>query len=109
MLSVLHGPVNVGNQPWVLSRHERQLGWHSDLVVNYSTWFGYPCDTLLSALGKRTLGSMARRLLFGLTAAVERRPLISALAFSVGTALVAFLLFSWFLKSPLPRGPFGFF
>ena len=48
-------------------------------------------------------------LLFGLTTAVERRPLIPALAFSVGTALVAFLLFSWFLKSPLPRGPFGFF
>ena len=48
-------------------------------------------------------------LLFGLTTAVERRPLIPALAFSVGTALVAFLLFSWFLKSPLPRGPFGYF
>ena len=48
-------------------------------------------------------------LLFGLTAAVERRPLIPALAFSVGTALVAFILFSWFLKSPLPPSPFGFF
>ena len=47
-------------------------------------------------------------LLFGLTAAVERRPLIPALAFSVGTALVAFILFSWFLKSPLPPSPFGF-
>jgi hypothetical protein len=29
--------------------------------------------------------------------------------FSVGTALVAFFLFSSLLKSPLPRGPFGFF
>jgi putative tricarboxylic transport membrane protein len=48
-------------------------------------------------------------LLFGLTAAVERRPLIPALVFSVGTALVAFFLFSSLLKSPLPRGPFGFF
>jgi hypothetical protein len=48
-------------------------------------------------------------LLFGLTAAVERRPLIPALAFSVGTAVVAFVLFSWFLKSPLPRGPLGYF
>jgi putative tricarboxylic transport membrane protein len=48
-------------------------------------------------------------LLFGLTAAIERRPLIPAFVFSVGTALVAFLLFSFFLKSPLPRGPFGFF
>jgi Tripartite tricarboxylate transporter TctB family len=48
-------------------------------------------------------------LLFGLTAAIERRPLLHALVFSVGTALVAFLLFSLLLKSPLPRGPFGFF
>jgi Tripartite tricarboxylate transporter TctB family len=48
-------------------------------------------------------------LLFGLTATVERRPLIPALVFSVGTALVAFFLFSSLLKSPLPRGPFGFF
>ena len=48
-------------------------------------------------------------LLLGLTAAVERRPLFPALAFSVGTALAAFLLFSWFLKSPLPRDPFGYF
>jgi hypothetical protein len=48
-------------------------------------------------------------LLLTLTAAVERRPLIPALVFSVGTALVAFLLFSSFLKSPLPRGPFGLF
>jgi tripartite tricarboxylate transporter TctB family protein len=48
-------------------------------------------------------------LLFGLTAAVERRPLLHALVFSVGTALVAFLLFSLLLKSPLPRGPFGVF
>jgi Tripartite tricarboxylate transporter TctB family len=48
-------------------------------------------------------------LLFALTAAVERRPLLPALVFSVGTALVAFLLFSSLLKSPLPRGPFGVF
>jgi hypothetical protein len=48
-------------------------------------------------------------LLFALTAAVERRPIIPALAFSVGTAVVAFILFSFFLKSPLPRGPLGFF
>jgi glycosyltransferase involved in cell wall biosynthesis len=67
-MRVLHGPVNVGNQPWVLSRHERALGVHSDLVVNYSTWFGYPCDRSLSPLGKRTLQGMARRLMFGLTA-----------------------------------------
>src|SRR5687767_1244624 len=67
MLRVLHGPVNVGNQPWVLSRHERRLGVRSELVVNYSTWFGYPADKCLSPLAKRTLWNTARRFLFGIT------------------------------------------
>jgi hypothetical protein len=48
-------------------------------------------------------------MLLTLTVAVERRPLIPALVFSVGTAQVAFFLFNSLLKSPLPRGPFGFF
>jgi len=47
-------------------------------------------------------------LLFGLTAAVERKPTMRALAFSVGTALFAYLTFSLLLKSPLPRGILGF-
>jgi glycosyltransferase involved in cell wall biosynthesis len=67
MLRVLHGPVNVGNQPWVLSRHERALGVRSDLAVNYSTWFGYPADRCVSALGKRTPLHIAKRFLFGVT------------------------------------------
>ena len=46
-LRVLHAPVNIGNQPWVLSRHERALGVCSDLVVNYSTWLQYPADRCL--------------------------------------------------------------
>jgi glycosyltransferase involved in cell wall biosynthesis len=66
-MRVLHGPVNVGNQPWVLSRHERGLGVDSDLVVNYSTWFGYPADRCLSSPGKRTPSQVARRLLFGMS------------------------------------------
>ena len=67
-MRVLHGPVNVGNQPWVLSRHERRLGVHSDLVVNYSTWLGYPADRCLSEHGKRTVSNMARRFFFGMSA-----------------------------------------
>jgi len=47
-------------------------------------------------------------LLFGLTFAIERRHVLRALAFSIGTALVAYLLFGWLLKSPLPRGIIGF-
>jgi glycosyltransferase involved in cell wall biosynthesis len=64
---VLHGPVNIGNQPWVLSRHERQLGVDSDLVVNYSTWLGYPADRCISQLGKRSWKNMASRFLFGMS------------------------------------------
>jgi hypothetical protein len=47
-------------------------------------------------------------LLFGLTAAIERKPLLRALAFSIGTALFTYFLFSSLLKSPLPPGPIGF-
>jgi hypothetical protein len=47
-MRVLHGPVNVGNQPWTLSRAERALGVKSDLIVNYNTWLGYPADRVLS-------------------------------------------------------------
>jgi glycosyltransferase involved in cell wall biosynthesis len=67
-MRVLHGPVNVGNQPWVLSRHERRVGIQSDLVVNYGTWLGYPADRCLSSAGQRTVASMARRAAFGLSA-----------------------------------------
>lgn len=48
-------------------------------------------------------------LLFGLTAVIERKPLLRTLAFSIGTALFAYFLFSSLLKSPLPLSPFGFF
>jgi Tripartite tricarboxylate transporter TctB family len=47
-------------------------------------------------------------MLFGLTFAIERRPLLRALIFSVGVALSAYLLFDWLLKSPLPRGIIGY-
>jgi hypothetical protein len=67
-LRVLHGPVNVGNQPWVLSRHERALGADSSLVVSYGTWLEYGADRTLGAYGERSLGSRVRRLAFGLRA-----------------------------------------
>lgn len=67
-LRVLHGPVNVGNQPWVLSRNERAQGIQSDLVVNYGTWLGYPADRIISECANRTAGSLLRRTAFGITA-----------------------------------------
>ena len=67
-MRVLHGPVNVGNQPWVLSRYERLLGVQSDLVVNYSTWLGYQVDRCLSAYAQKSPQALRSRLWFGLSA-----------------------------------------
>jgi hypothetical protein len=67
-MRVLHGPVNVGNQPWVLSRNERALGLDSDLVVNYDTWLRYPADTCLSQHRERSVSAVARRALFAASA-----------------------------------------
>jgi hypothetical protein len=43
-------------------------------------------------------------LLFGLTFAIERKPLLNSLLFSAGVTGIAYLLFNTLLKSPLPRG-----
>jgi Tripartite tricarboxylate transporter TctB family len=43
-----------------------------------------------------------------LLALVERRPLLNALAFSVGVTVFAYILFGSLLKSPLPAGLLGF-
>jgi glycosyltransferase involved in cell wall biosynthesis len=65
-MKVLHGPVNVGNQPWALSRAERRLGIASDLVVRSGTWLNYPADRTLSPDGSSFSGIAARSVLFGL-------------------------------------------
>jgi len=70
-LKVLHGPVNVGNQPWGLSRHERLLGCRSDLVINYNTWLNYPVDRCLGSYQSRTFKDILRRALFGISAPVH--------------------------------------
>jgi hypothetical protein len=51
-----------------------------------------------------TMASM----LFVLTWLVERKPLLPAAAFSIGVTVLAYLLFSSLLKTPLPRGLIGF-
>jgi hypothetical protein len=67
-MKVLHGPVNVGNQPWALSRAERRLGIFSDLVIRNGTWLNYPADRILSRDGSGFLEIVARSVLFGLGA-----------------------------------------
>ncbi|MGE0500680.1 MAG: hypothetical protein AB7I79_03365 [Rhizobiaceae bacterium] len=67
-MRILHGPVNVGNQPWSLSRAERALGHRSDLVVNYGTWLGYPADRTLTPLSDKSPASALKRVRFAMTA-----------------------------------------
>jgi hypothetical protein len=56
-MRVLHGPVNIGNQPWVLSRAERNLGLMSDLVVATGSWLDYPADRFLFTHDKGPSGA----------------------------------------------------
>lgn len=65
-MKVLHGPVNVGNQPWALSRAERRLGIASDLTIRNETWLKYPADLVLSEEGARFLEIAFRSVNFGL-------------------------------------------
>jgi glycosyltransferase involved in cell wall biosynthesis len=70
-MRVLHAPVNVGNQPWVLSRAERAHGVRSDLIVSYSTWLGYPADKVLGRPGGRSPREFWRRGITGLIAPIR--------------------------------------
>jgi hypothetical protein len=67
-MRVLHGPVNIGNQPWMLSRYERQLGVRSDVVVNYDTWIHYPVDRIIGEYGSPEPQKLRKRFRFGLNA-----------------------------------------
>jgi hypothetical protein len=65
-LRVLHGPLNVGNQPWGLSRAERELGIQSELVMRSTPVFGYSADRVLGRAGMPSLREKARLATFGL-------------------------------------------
>jgi hypothetical protein len=67
-MRVLHGPFNIGNQPWALSRAERRLGCRSDVVVRTNTWLQYPADRTLCDESTRPLAKIIRSVLFGLSA-----------------------------------------
>jgi hypothetical protein len=66
-MRVLHGPVNVGNQPWALSRAERRLGIDSTVVLAEGNRFGYLADSVLTQPDEPRALKIAKRLAFGLT------------------------------------------
>jgi len=43
-VKVLHCPTETGGHAWGLSRAERKLGIHSDVMVRRSSWLQFPCD-----------------------------------------------------------------
>jgi glycosyltransferase involved in cell wall biosynthesis len=67
-IKVLHGPGNVGNQPWTLSRAERRLGLDSDLVVNFGNWLQYPADRVLGTYARKTPSNYVARACFAASA-----------------------------------------
>lgn len=71
-MRVIHTPVNVGNQPFVLSRNERKLGVESDLVVHYiPPTLRYQADRALGSLGGQSDDEIRARIREGLTAPVH--------------------------------------
>ena len=70
-MRVLHAPANVGNQPWVLSRYERQLGLSSDLWVNVTTSFAYAADRVLVRPDDPWDAQLRARLVAGLQAPLD--------------------------------------
>lgn len=70
-MNILHGPFNIGNQPWALSRAERRLGSRSDLVVRTSTWFKYPADKVLYTEGNARITKAIRGARFGISAVTQ--------------------------------------
>jgi len=70
-MRVLHAPVNIGNQPWVLSRYERKLGIESDFHVVYDGAFGYRADKVISKLGDKSPAELRNRLQAGLRAPLD--------------------------------------
>jgi len=66
-MRVLHAPINIGNQPWVLSRYERELGVQSELHVHYATAFDYGADRIIGRNGGKSAAELRDRLFSGLT------------------------------------------
>src|SRR5207237_9731763 len=70
-MRVLHAPVNIGNQPWVLSRDERKLGIESDFHVNYDGAFCYRAGRVVSKVGDKSPSVLRNRLQAGLRGALD--------------------------------------
>jgi hypothetical protein len=83
-----------GSIQWADFLHALRVVAVSAAAVAAYTWAGFLITATL--------------LLFCLAYAVEGRHVVRAGLFSVGVAVLAYIVFGKLLKSPLPRGIFGF-
>jgi len=63
-LKILHCPVDVGGQAWMISRAERQLGYQSDCIIFRGSWMNYPYDYNLSLNTKNPVKRIIDVLIF---------------------------------------------
>lgn len=68
-MRVLHCPTDTGGHAWGLSRAERALGIHSDVMVRQSSWIGFPSDVDLGVRDSPLPVSLFRLMRFVLSAA----------------------------------------
>jgi putative tricarboxylic transport membrane protein len=80
----------LGEVAWGNAAHAMRLVSVTAAAIALYTWLGFIATIFL--------------LLLVLTFLVERKPLLHAVAFSIGATLLAYLVFSTLLNAPLPRG-----
>ena len=80
----------IGEVAWGNAAHAMRLISVTAAAIALYTWLGFIATILL--------------LLLVLTFLVERKPLLHAVAFSIGATLLAYLVFGTLLNAPLPRG-----
>jgi hypothetical protein len=85
-LRILHAPTNVGGNPWGLSRAERRLGHHSDVMVFDNDWLHYPADINLNLKRHTRLIKTAVKLRFFLWAL----PRYDVFVFNFGRTILDF-------------------
>lgn len=85
-LKILHAPVNICNQPWYISRLERDQGYVSDIIVNSAPSFGLKADIVISEEQKPTFQYILKRFYY---------VIVSLLKYNVFHYYFGRTLFTW--------------
>lgn len=63
-IRILHCPVDVGGQAWMISRAERKLGYESDHMIFSSSYISYPADYNLNFKKKSFFINFLKAIIF---------------------------------------------